>query len=185
MEGKPGRIICLIGPAGAGKDTLTAPLVASTSFKKYASHTTRQMREGESQGHPYIFCSPEEYKGIITTTDLFNDIEVGGDRYFMTLEPFALAEAGADLVFHMEYAEAMKVWKRYPNTYLVLVMPPSEPEQRRRLLNRGMSPEKIEQRLADQKIQLPPQDPTRYDLVIVNDDLETATKQLLEFAGSI
>lgn len=44
----PGRILALVGAAGAGKDTLSHLLAERSPFRKFANVTTRPMRPTES-----------------------------------------------------------------------------------------------------------------------------------------
>ena len=49
------QIIVLCGKSGAGKDTLAQMLKERLGYNFVVSHTTRPMRDGESEGNPYWF----------------------------------------------------------------------------------------------------------------------------------
>jgi guanylate kinase len=51
-------IIVICGKSGAGKDTIAARL-KDLGYNFVVSHTTRPMREGESEGNPYYFINNE------------------------------------------------------------------------------------------------------------------------------
>lgn len=71
------EIIVLCGKAGAGKDTIATGL-KNKGYNFIVSHTTRPMREGESQGNPYYFVSDEEFK------QMFNNEEFLEARCYKT-----------------------------------------------------------------------------------------------------
>lgn len=53
-------ILVLAGFSGVGKDAVASKLADELGFKFVISHTTRPMREGESQGKPYHFVTYAE-----------------------------------------------------------------------------------------------------------------------------
>jgi len=179
-----GMILVLIGPPGAGKDSLTRILTEHTDFYKYPSGTTRAMRAGETPFHPYTFYSKEEYKELRERGGLFNDVVLGPDNYFLQMEVFERAAAGEHIVLHLVYKTALEVKERFANTKLVLVLPPDEITQRIRLAERGDDAKTIQTRLASEELQNPPGDGA-YDLVIVNQTgrLQEAAEKLIEFVG--
>lgn len=180
-----GMILVLIGPPGAGKDSLTRILADRTDFYKYPSGTTRPMRPGETKFHPYAFYTREEYEELRKQGGLFNDVVLGPDNYFLQMEVFERAAAGECIVLHLVYKTALEVREQFPNTKLVLVLPPNEVEQRARLALRGDGAETIQARLDSDELQHPPDD-GKYDLVMVNQTgcLQEAAAKLLQFVGS-
>ena len=63
------QIIVLLGASASGKDSL------ASNFKKLGwgfvtSHTTRPIRENESQGNPYHFIDKETMQGFIDNNEL-------------------------------------------------------------------------------------------------------------------
>lgn len=56
-----GRILCLLGKAGVGKDTLAAGLLKNKKATKAVSYTTRPKRDGEIEGEDYYFISNEQF----------------------------------------------------------------------------------------------------------------------------
>lgn len=50
------KLITIIGPSGAGKDTVALMLSAILGYDVLCSYTTRPMREGEVDGKRASFC---------------------------------------------------------------------------------------------------------------------------------
>ena len=59
------KIIVLVGHSGCGKDTLARMLCKHLGYEFIVSHTTRPMRNGESEGDPYYFISDDTFKGMM------------------------------------------------------------------------------------------------------------------------
>ena len=56
------KILVITGFSGAGKDALYD--VMKSEYNTIVSHTTRPMREGESEGNPYYFITKEKMMTI-------------------------------------------------------------------------------------------------------------------------
>ena len=61
---KENQIIVLCGKSSSGKDTL-ASYFKSQGYKFVISHTSRPMRENESEGNPYYFISAKKFKEML------------------------------------------------------------------------------------------------------------------------
>jgi len=55
------KIYVLAGFSGTGKDTIADILKEKYNFNFITSHTTRPMREGETEGKPYWFITNEKF----------------------------------------------------------------------------------------------------------------------------
>lgn len=55
------KVLILTGHSGAGKDAVSAQLRATTNITSITPHTSRMMREGESEGDPYYFISAGDF----------------------------------------------------------------------------------------------------------------------------
>jgi guanylate kinase len=90
-----------------------------------------------------------------------------------TMEP----PAGLDAVLEIDGQGAIQVKERYPDAILIFIAAPSREAQERRLRLRGDDDESIERRLAiaadEEKLGR-----EMADFVVVNDDLERASKEL-------
>ena len=81
------------------------------------------------------------------------------------------------MVLEIDVNGGLKVRQSRPDCVLVMIVPPSKEALRERLQGRkSETQEQIEDRLARLDFELAQKD--KYDYVIVNDDLETAYKEL-------
>jgi guanylate kinase len=81
------------------------------------------------------------------------------------------------VIMEIDVVGGLNAKKEYPGLILVFIMPPSQEELVRRLTGRNSeTPEAIAKRLARMDFELSKL--PEYDYVIVNDDFETALKEL-------
>jgi len=174
-----GLLIVVSGPSGVGKGTVDAALFEQVSNLCYSvSATTRQPRKGEVHGKNYFFLSKEEFLARREQGDFLEWAEVYGN-YYGTLRSEVerqLAE-GKHVLLEIDIQGAMQIKSAYPSGVFVFILPPSLEELKRRIVARGSETEEsLRTRLgkAEQEIQMA----DRYDYTVVNDDLQTAVKEL-------
>lgn len=87
-------------------------------------------------------------------------------------------DAGNSLIIEIDVQGAFQVKERFPEAVLIFIMPPSLEVLAERLRNRGTETEEsLSLRLANASHEIELSD--RYDDVVVNDDLDDATAELL------
>lgn len=180
-----GLLIVVSGPSGVGKGTVDAALFEQVSNLCYSvSATTRQPRKGEVHGKSYFFLSKEEFLTRREQGDFLEWAEVYGN-YYGTLRSEVerqLAE-GKHVLLEIDTQGAMQIKAAYPSGVFVFILPPSLEELKRRIVARGSETEEsLRTRLgkAEQEMQMA----DRYDYTIVNDDLQTAVKELKDIICS-
>ena len=151
------------------------------------SCTTRAPRGTEKNGVEYFFLTPEEFKAKIAEGAFVEYEEVYTDRFYGTLKSQVENQInnGENVVFDVDVKGGCNLKKIFGNEALsVFVQPPSVEELRRRLVGRATdAPEVIEQRLAkaEEELTYAP----KFDVIIVNDDLETAKAEALKTISEI
>lgn len=146
------------------------------------SCTTRAPRGTEKNGVEYFFLTPEEFKAKIAEDAFVEYEEVYTDRFYGTLKSQVENQInnGENVVFDVDVKGGCNLKKIFGSEALsVFVQPPSVEELRRRLEGRATdAPEVIEQRLAkaEEELTYAP----KFDVVIVNDDLDTAKADALK-----
>jgi len=174
------KLFVISGPSGAGKGTLVARVRDRRSnLGLTVSATTRAPREGERDGVSYYFLTRDEFDRRVAAGEFVEWAEVHGNCYgTLVSEVESKLKSGASLILEIDVQGALQVKKRFPDAVLIFIKPPSLDTLRQRLEGRGSeTPESLELRLADAADELALAD--RYDDVIVNDDLDLATDELV------
>lgn len=174
-----GVLMVVSGPAGVGKGTICKQFLKDNpEVCLSVSATTRKPRPGEEHGREYYFLSKEEFEEKIKTDNLLEFV-CFVDNYYGTLKSAVVEKlsAGTDVLLEIEVEGAMNVKKKFPDSVLVFVLPPSFTELAGRLRGRATeTPEVVEKRLkrARQEFECIKQ----YDYVILNDTIENAAGKL-------
>ena len=165
-----GLMIVISGPAGSGKGTVNARLLATGEYAFSVSATTRAPRPGEKDGVNYYYISREEFEKRIAEGGMLEYTEYCGNYYGTPKkEALEIIESGKNLILEIEVEGAMNVKRVYPDAVLVMLLPPSFKTQEKRLRGRGTETEdKILARLErtrEEVVLLP-----NYDYVVYNED---------------
>ena len=177
-----GKLIIFSAPSGSGKSTIINYLLTQGLNLAFSiSATSRAPRGTEQHGVEYYFLSPEEFKQRIANNEFLEYEEVYADRFYGTLKaPIEKQlEEGYNVVFDVDVVGGCNIKKYYGERALsVFIQPPSVEELRKRLVGRGTdAPEVIESRIAKAEFELGFAD--KFDVVVVNDDLEKAKAEAL------
>ncbi|MDM8306068.1 MULTISPECIES: guanylate kinase [Bacteroidaceae] len=178
-----GKLIIFSAPSGSGKSTIINYLLKQGLNLQFSiSATSRPPRGTEQDGVEYFFLSPEEFKKRIANDEFVEYEEVYPDRFYGTLKSQVekqLAE-GQNIIFDVDVVGGCNIKRFYGDRALsVFIQPPSIEELRKRLEGRGTdSPETINSRIAKAEFEL--SYAPKFDLIVVNDELEKAEAQALE-----
>ena len=176
-----GKLIIFSAPSGSGKTTLVRHLLAQDELNLAfsVSATSRAPRGDEQEGAHYYYKTAEEFKQHIKNEDFIEWEEVYRDHFYGTLksEVERLWAQGKHVIFDIDVAGGLRIKKKFPKrTLAVFVKPPSVDELKRRLKERSTEPEeKINMRIAKASVELATA--PQFDLILRNDDLETAKKE--------
>ena len=179
---KRGKLIIFSAPSGSGKSTLIRHLLQQGLPLRFSvSATSRPPRGEEQDGREYYFLSPDEFRRRIAAGDFLEYEEVYRDRFYGTLraEVERIREGGESVVFDVDVVGGCRFREQYADEALsIFVRPPSVEALRDRLTRRATdAPEVIEDRLqkAEYELTFAP----RFDVVILNDDLEAAQEEVV------
>ena len=136
-------------------------------------------------GRDYHFLSLEEFEQRLARGDFLEHAMYAGNMYGTPRSELERASAeGQSIVLEIEVQGARQVGEALPEATQVFIAPPSEETLRERLEGRSTdSPEEIERRLTRAREELAAG--SEWRRVIVNDDLDRATDELVELAATI
>ncbi len=174
-----GTLYIISAPSGAGKTSLVRELIAATSrIGVSVSHTTRQMRPGETDGINYHFVDEAAFEAMIQRGEFFEHAWVF-DRHYGTsrLEVEKRLAVGEDVILEIDWQGARQVRELMPQAVSIFILPPSREALRERLSNRGQDDAAtIDRRMRDAVSEMSHFD--EYDYLIINDDFATAVDEL-------
>jgi guanylate kinase len=175
-------VFVITGTSGAGRGTLVKELLGRAPEVELAvSATTREQRPGEVNGREYWFLSHEEFARRLEQGEFLEHIDFPWGQRSGTLwsELERISAAGRAPLLELETYGALVVRDEVPGSVTIFVRAPSFDELERRLRERATeSAGEIGERLELARQQLAQEG--EFDYVVVNEDLERATAELVE-----
>ena len=121
--------------------------------------------------------SKEEFLRRIEEVDFLEYDEHFGNYYGTPKSFVAETLKTKSVIMEIDVVGSLNAKKVFPECVLVMILPPSMAELKKRLVGRGSeSEEEIEGRLA--RLEYEVSQKSKYDYIIVNDDLETAIAEV-------
>jgi guanylate kinase len=180
-----GRLFVITGPSGVGKGTLIESLLREVpDLELSVSATTRPPRGSECDGVHYHFMDEEGFERRARAGEFIEHAAYSSHHYgTLRSEVEPRLARGAGVVLEIELQGARQIRETVPDAVQVFIAPPSPEDLRRRLESRGTdSEEQIASRLAVAAGELEARE--EFGHVIVNDDVERATRELVELVRS-
>ncbi len=181
VQDRRGLLLVLSSPSGAGKTTLARRLLSADSGIGISiSVTTRTPRPGEREGVDYFFRSEPQFMSMRDGGELLEWAKVFGNYY---ATPRGAVEAaigqGRDLLFDIDWQGAQQLKEKLPQDLVrVFILPPTAAALETRLRDRAQdAPDVVARRMAEAASQMSHW--PEYDYVIINEDLERSTAQLI------
>ncbi len=181
----PGRLFVISGPSGAGKGTLVQRITSRRNgLWLSVSATTRLPRKDEIDGQSYFFLTTDQFEQKISEGDFLEWAKVH-DNYYGTLRSQVDSHIASseDVILEIDVQGGLQVKKNFPDAYLIFVRPVHFEDLIERLEGRGAeSFEQIQRRLETARVEMEYE--KCYNYTLVNDNLEEATQELLDFIDS-
>lgn len=176
-------MIIVTAPSGSGKTTLVRHLLSKIDDLCFSvSATTRKRRHYEVDGKDYYFLSKEDFEAKMESKELLEYEEVYEGQFYGTLvsEVERIWKVDKSIIFDIDVHGAVRLKRKFPNNSLaVFVRPPSMEELRNRLISRNTEDvESLNKRLERAEHELTFEN--RFDVTVINDDLDVAKKQVVE-----
>jgi guanylate kinase len=174
-----GTLYIISAPSGAGKTSLVKGLtVDSKEIVVSVSHTTRTIREGETNGVDYHFVEQDEFLSMVNGSAFLEHAKVF-DNYYGTSQQHVEQQLlkGHDVILEIDWQGARQVRKQFQQSISVFILPPSSTALKQRLQNRGQDNEDvINRRMKDAVNEMSHY--AEFDYIIVNDDFDAALQDL-------
>ena len=174
-----GQLYVISAPSGAGKTSLVKALLESTlNLEVSVSHTTRDIRPGETDGINYHFVDESEFESIRDANGFFEWAQVFGNFYGTSSQAVQdkLAD-GIDVILEIDWQGARQVKALVNSAISIFVLPPSTAALHRRLTDRGQDNDEI----IEGRMQAARDEIAHYseaDFIVLNDEFETALHDL-------
>ncbi len=174
-------LVVLSSPSGGGKTVIAEALLKRhPEFQRSISFTTREKRKREKEGIDYYFITRKDFQKKIKGRQFAEWALVFGNYYGTPKKNIQKAEGKIKvLLLILDVQGGMAIKRKYPDSVLIFILPPSLAELEKRLSYRGTDkPGVIKKRLKAALKELT--FCKRYDYVVVNRKLEDTVKLLEE-----
>lgn len=174
-----GKLFVISGASGVGKSTVLKAVMDQREDLRFSvSATTRAPRDGEQEGIHYYFVTKERFEKMIAGNE-FLEYDAHMDNYYGTpTQQLEEKLMQGSVILDIEPNGAFAVKAKRPDAVLIFIAPPSQEELEHRLRGRGdTSAEQIALRLNRARWEM--QQSSRYDYVVINDQVETCADAIL------
>ncbi|MCK9421860.1 MAG: guanylate kinase [Bacteroidales bacterium] len=181
------KAIIVSAPSGAGKSTLVRHLMDNLPQLAFSvSACTRRARQGEIEGREYYFLPVERFREHIEACDFIEWEEVYPGSFYGTLKSEIRRIWSSDKipVFDVDVMGGLNLKKYFRRLGLaIFIQPPSLEVLKMRLKDRATeSAESLARRIAKAEQELT--FASKFDTIVVNDDLEHTKERVLKLATS-
>ncbi|HPN96861.1 MAG TPA: hypothetical protein PLK35_03775 [Candidatus Moranbacteria bacterium] len=166
------NIFIISGPSGVGEDSVIEGLRKYFSIERVITTTTRPMRKGESNGHPYYFLSLEEFKKKIGADEMAEYTQEYNNNFYgvtkKELERVAVSQKVG--IWKIEYKGVITAKKKFPEIKSIYIAAPSLEILKKRILRRdpSVSEEYINERMKYTREWI--ENENIYDFKVVNEE---------------
>jgi guanylate kinase len=174
-----GQLFIISAPSGGGKSTIVAALMERVEMLGYSiSHTSRPPRGKEKNGIDYYFVGRDGFSEMIDEGLFLEWAEVYGDLYGTSKTSVEeKTSRGLDVILDVDSQGAKNIKKRFSDSILIYLLPPSMQALEKRLRDRGTEDNAtMQKRLAKAEKEIA--DCLWYDHIIINDQLERAIDEV-------
>jgi guanylate kinase len=183
-----GKIVIISSPSGGGKTSICRKLLSPSRRRKNwrfsISYTTREKRPGEQNGREYFFVSNREFASLVKRNFFAEHCRVHLYRYGTPRDQLdRVVRTGGVMVLDVDVQGAFKLRRAYPEAMTIFVLPPSIAALRKRLKKRGTETrEQLKVRFENARKEMRLYG--RFDYVVINEELDTAVKDVLSIIDS-
>jgi guanylate kinase len=172
------RMIIISAPSGAGKSSFVERITREIPrLRDTVTFTTRSIRAGESEGHPYHFVSQERFLELREQNFFVEWAVVHGNLYGTPYHQLEDAWVKREvIIMDIDIQGADTFMRKFPDAASIFILPPSIDELRRRVIKRdGKVPDDLDLRMqtAESEVAHAPE----YQYQLINDDFDKSYQQ--------
>jgi guanylate kinase len=174
-----GLIVVISAPTAVGKTTVCEELMKKDkNILRSISFTTRQPRDKEINKKDYYFVSKAEFLRL-KTKNFFLESKKVHNNYYGTPKKFVIDNIKKNkvVVLTIDVKGGLEVKRKFKDTVLIFLLPPSLNAMLKRMYKRGtesLKEAKIRLRTANEELKKIP----KYDYLVINDKLENAVDEI-------
>lgn len=163
------NIFILSGPSGAGEDSIIDGLEKHFPIERVITTTTRAMRPGESDGHPYYFITKEDFIQRIADGEFIEYADqYNSNLYGVTKKELdRLENSGKIGIWKIDYQGVATAKRLFPDVVAIFITAPLEILEQRIRMRDNPSETFIQERMSYTKEWLKHTD--IYDYTIENE----------------
>ena len=138
------------------------------------------MRPGEADGRDYYYISKSDFGGMITHDEFLEWAEVHGNYYgTRSADVENILSEGRDVLLEIDVQGCRQVKSSKPDAIRIFITAPSLDDLETRLEERGTETQaQLDIRLRNAAMEM--RHAREYDHIIVNDDVQRASRELIE-----
>ena len=176
-----GILFVLSSPSGAGKSSISKYILKTEkNIHLSVSFTTRKKRNEEIFGKDYNFISKSDFQNKVNEGYFLEWAEVFGNYYGTPKDTVQKSIAsGVDVLFDIDWQGTQKLsGNEGYEVVSIFILPPSRQELENRLRNRAQDTiAEVKKRMSKASDEMSHY--MEYDYIIINNDLEESTAQIL------
>ncbi|XP_066433881.1 MAGUK p55 subfamily member 4 [Eleutherodactylus coqui] len=185
------RLIVLVGPSGVGVNELRKQFIRlnPSMFHSPVPHTTRHKKSYEENGREYFFVSKETFESMVYSHSFLEYGEYKGHMYGTSTDTVKeVLDAGKICIIDLEPQGIMGARTHELKPYVIFIKPPSRTCMRQTRRNASILTdyyvnlkykEEDFQEIEESAAKMEEQFSQFFNQVLVNDDLHSASVQLL------
>lgn len=134
------NLVMISGPSGSGKDSVIAGLLErGLPIERIITTVSRDRREGEAEGSPYYFVSPEKFDQLIKEDKMAEWAVVFGKKCGVSKQELERVKnaTGKIGIWKTDWQGAATAKKLIPDILVIFILPPSVESLAERLAKRG------------------------------------------------
>ena len=174
------KVVIFSAPSGSGKSTIIGHLLERVPGLEFSiSATSRKPRGGEVDGREYYFLTEEDFRQRVDEDKFVEWVEVYQGTCYGTLksEIERIWAKGNTVIFDVDVLGGVSLKKIFGDKALsIFIQPPSLEVLEQRLRGRNTETEESLRRRIE-RAQMELQYSDQLDVVVVNDDLDTAINE--------